>query len=130
MTIPVGAASTVNTFCNVMRPAALLSIATPLADFGFVLVTDTKSQQSSLLGMVLKGWPGSGTKTTGSAPGALQREGDFVCGVCAGTYKHRTRTRSAAPATCFASDMISFEVFTVRNSFNSRRLVYGGVDFA
>jgi hypothetical protein len=61
MTIPVGDASTGKTFSKVIRPSVRRNIATPLADFGFELLTETKSQHPSLLEMVLKGWPGSGT---------------------------------------------------------------------
>jgi hypothetical protein len=61
MTIPVGDDSTGKTFCNEMRPSERRNIATPLADLGFELVNDTKSQHPSELAMVLKGWPGSGT---------------------------------------------------------------------
>src|ERR1043166_7758680 len=74
MTIPVGLASTGNTFCSVICPARRLNIATPLADLGLALLTETNSQHPSLLGIVLKGCPGSVTYETGSLPGILHCE--------------------------------------------------------
>jgi hypothetical protein len=40
-------------------------------DFGFELLSETKSQQPSGVETVLNGWPGSWTKETGSAIAAL-----------------------------------------------------------
>jgi hypothetical protein len=78
MTIPVGSPSTAKVFWKVIWPPDLLSSATPLSDFGFAVVTETKSQQPSLVEIVLNGWPGSGTYEIGEGAGALHLEVDAV----------------------------------------------------
>src|ERR1043166_6283341 len=103
MTIPVPEASTGKTFCKVRRPSARRNIATPFADLGFVLVTETKSQQPSLLAIELNGWPGSETNETGSAGAALQRPLDFVLDVCANVKAQQKPMNNATPIKRFAS---------------------------
>jgi hypothetical protein len=99
-----------------MRPSVRRSIATPLADLGFALVTDTKSQQPSLLPMVLKGWPGSEMKETGSAGDSLQRADAFA--PCADIDEHRNTTNNATPASRFASDITSTGFLMAQDSFH------------
>src|SRR2546423_14893474 len=69
--MPVGSASTGNTFFRAICPRPRLSTATPLDDFGFELVSETKSQQPSGDETVLNGWPGSATYETGALIAAL-----------------------------------------------------------
>src|SRR2546421_1509530 len=69
--MPVGSASTGNTFFRATCPRSRLSTATPLDDFGFELVSETKSQQPSGDETVLNGWPGSATYETGALIAAL-----------------------------------------------------------
>src|SRR5437588_12663596 len=94
MVMPVGSASTGNTFFKVICPRPRLSMATPLADFGFELVSETKSQQPSGDETVLNGWPGSWTYETGALNAALHCDAP----PCACAAAARNSVSSAAPA--------------------------------
>jgi hypothetical protein len=99
-----------------MRPSARLNSATPFADLGFALVRDTKSQQPSLLAIVLNGWPGSATKVTASAPAALQLAPDFAAFVCADRDEQRSTTNNVTPIECFVCDILATGRFMVQVS--------------
>src|SRR5919112_6524069 len=94
--MPVGSASTGKTFSKVISPPRRLSSATPLDERGLELMTETKSQQPSGEEMVLKGWPGSGTKETGSFIGALHCAAR-PCRACAAAAQKSKS--AAAPAS-------------------------------
>jgi hypothetical protein len=121
MTIPVGEASTGKTFCKVMRPSARRNIATPFADFGFMLVRETKSQQPSLLAIELKGWPGSETKETGSLGATLHRPAGLVLAVCAHIEAQNNPRNNAIPMSRCAGAVAS-SGFLMKASFDFESL--------
>src|SRR5205085_6115489 len=92
--MPVGSASTGKTFFKVICPRPRLSTATPFDDFGFELVSETKSQQPSGDETVLNGWPGSWTYETG-APNAASHCDSRPCALAVAA---RHSVSSAAPA--------------------------------
>src|ERR1043166_3714134 len=95
MVMPVGPASTGNTFFRVICPRARLRRAGPLNGPGWQLLSETKSQQPSGVETVPNGWPGSCTYETGSPAGSLQRDD----GPCARADADRHSATSAARAS-------------------------------
>src|SRR2546423_7774095 len=96
MVMPVGSASAGKTFFKVICPRPRLSTAMPFDDFGFELVSETKSQQPSGEETVLNGWPGSCTYETG-APNAASHCDARPCALAVAARNSASSAAHARP---------------------------------
>src|SRR3954469_15591538 len=106
--IPVGEPATGKTLTNSTCPRERRNSATPSYDFGFEVVSETKSQQPSGDETVLNGWPGRGTYETGGVGASLQR-----VGAAARVCPSAAEAKSIVSAQAHASVRVMF-VFRMR----------------